>query len=77
MKLFDSFQCKINPDIENFLRNNAIDFEKKYISRTFLIIDEKKKKVAAYYTTALKYFQLYEQNLSKTKFKNFLEEKKK
>ena len=28
-KLLSSFSCPLNPDVENFLRNSAIEFTKK------------------------------------------------
>ena len=34
------FECSKNPEIENFLRYNAIDFAKRKISVTHLILDD-------------------------------------
>ena len=38
--LLSSFSCSNDEDIQNFLRNRAIDFELLSKSRTYLIIDE-------------------------------------
>ena len=38
-KSLSSFSCAINPAIENFVRNRAIDFARKKISVTYLVND--------------------------------------
>lgn len=39
-KLLSSFVCTLEPDIEYFLRNKAVEFENLSKARTYLIIDE-------------------------------------
>ena len=39
-KLLSSFSCAYDEDIQNFLHNRAIDFEKLSKSRTYLILSE-------------------------------------
>lgn len=47
------FSCR-NPDVENFLRNKAWDFERRSKSRTYLIIDSQSVNIIGYYTLSLK-----------------------
>ena len=35
-----SFSCTRNQDVENFLKENSVRFEKSDITRTYLIIDQ-------------------------------------
>ena len=35
--LLSSFHCPLNPDVEHFLRNNAVKFTKKDQSITYLV----------------------------------------
>lgn len=38
--MLSSFKCSRDTDVENFLKNKSIRFEKSDVSRTFLILDE-------------------------------------
>ncbi|MDD2402389.1 MAG: hypothetical protein PHI90_10375 [Clostridia bacterium] len=71
-KLISIFVCKRDPDIENFLKEKAIIFEKLGKSRTFLIFDEEdeKFKVVAYFTLALQILKIPEE-FSNRKIKIF------
>jgi hypothetical protein len=51
--LLHTFSCTINIDLEDFLHNKALTFEKHLRSRTYLYIDNEIKKVAAYFTIAI------------------------
>jgi len=52
--IISSFSCKRNADVESFLRKSAIMYEKRHISRTYLIFaDDVPRKVAAYFTIAV------------------------
>lgn len=44
-----NFECILNPEIERFLKANAIDFAKRKISITHLILDSNGQ-IAAYFT---------------------------
>jgi len=35
-----SFSCSLNSGVENFLKNQSIENEKRGMTRTFIIIDE-------------------------------------
>ena len=48
-----TFKCNINKDIENFLHNKAITFEKKLRARTYLLFEKENKKIAGYFSIAI------------------------
>lgn len=48
-----NFTCPINPEIEQFAQNRAVDFSKRKMSITHIILDEKSQ-IVAYYTLAHK-----------------------
>ena len=52
-KFLKTFKCSINKDIENFLYNKAITFEKKLRARTYLLFEKKNKKIAGYFSIAI------------------------
>ena len=56
------FLCEKDSDIEGFLKNRAIDFEKAGKSRTFFIFDEESDdfNILAYYTIALQVLNIPE-----------------
>ena len=55
-----------NPDVEYFIKNKALDYEKRCFCRTFLLID-KDSNIAGYFTLSLKTlaFQDYVSNNKK------------
>ena len=55
--IFETFSCPKNKDIEDFLKEKSIDFEKKHFGRTYLVIDEHRN-LAGYFTLALKAMNL-------------------
>ena len=65
------FFCIREPDIEHFLKNKAVLFEKLGNSRTFLIFndDEDEFKILAYYTLGLQVLKVPEELLSGSKTK--------
>ena len=56
-KLLKTFTCSINLDLQNFLHNKAITFEKNLRSRTYLYADNQNKKVVGYFTIAINYLE--------------------
>ena len=54
-KMIAGFSCAVDPDVELFLKKNAIYYERKGLSRTYLYIDENdiSKSIAAYFTVAI------------------------
>lgn len=57
-KLLKNFCCAINLDLQDFLHNKAITFERNLRSRTYLYIDnEKKNTIIGYFTIAINYLE--------------------
>jgi len=56
LKMFARFKCEFNPDIEKFLKLKSIEFSKKGIAETFLVISELKNKdvIVGYFSLAYK-----------------------
>jgi len=52
-KLLKTFQCSKNIDLQDFLYNKAITFEKHFRARTYLYISNDTQEVAAYFTIAI------------------------
>jgi len=52
-KILKSFKCSLNKDIENFLYNKAITFEKKIRTRTYLLLNKNTLEVAGYFSIAI------------------------
>jgi len=52
-KLLQTFKCNQNIDLQDFLHNKALVFEKNLRSRTYLYIDNNTKNVVAYFTIAI------------------------
>ena len=54
--ILSSFSCPLNPDVENFLHNNAIDFAKRRISQTHLVMADQESRpvLVGYFTLANK-----------------------
>jgi hypothetical protein len=56
-----SFSCLLNPGVENFLKNQAIESERRDFARTSLVIDEEKNNdIIGYFTLMNKQFELAE-----------------
>lgn len=72
-ELISIFSCERDFDIESFLKERAILFEKLGKSRTFFIFDEDddKFKILAYFTLALQILKVPEELLSGRKTKIF------
>lgn len=56
-KLLKTFVCGINPDLQNFLHNKAITFEKNLRSCTYLYASNENKSIIAYFTLAINYLE--------------------
>jgi len=61
-KLLQTFQCNQNLDLQDFLHNKALVFERNLRARTYLYIDNITKKVVAYFTISIS--TLYTDNIS-------------
>ena len=52
-KLLKTFKCSKNLDLQDFLHNKALTFEKNLRARTYIYIDNDTKEVVAYFTIAI------------------------
>lgn len=60
-----SFSCSKNPEIEDFIRNKAVDFALKKISVTYLLVDDERN-ILAYFSLTHKVVEIGTENLSNT-----------
>ena len=66
--LLSSFICKKNLDVQNYLTNNALEFNKQRVAITYLVfyIENEEAKFVGYYTLANKCVSVPLKNISKT-----------
>lgn len=60
------FSCPVNPDVERFLKCNAVEFTKKDQSVTYLVIDHDNDRLAGYFSLALKPISVRADRVSKS-----------
>ncbi len=80
--VLSEFYCPMNKDVEDFLKNKAIEFSKQDITRTYIIMASYKDKpvLVGYYAICNKYFfvdnKALSSNLKKRikKFANYIKE---
>lgn len=60
------FFCPLNQEIENFLQKNAIDFSRKKLSITYLLLDNLDGAILGYFTLAHKAIEIRNENMSNT-----------
>ena len=63
--LLSSFSCPSNPDVEQFLLHNSIEFTKKDQSVTYLVFNHESALVG-YYSLAIKPISIQTDHISKT-----------
>ena len=68
--LISNFSCPLNDEVDFFLKNNALDFETKNQSVTYLVFFE--EYFVAYFTLANKLIQVQKGKISKTVLKRLL-----
>ncbi|RZT02889.1 N-acetyltransferase [Cuneatibacter caecimuris] len=68
--ILSTFSSPNNADVQDFIRNKAIEFSKQALSKTTLIYwmseDEKEKYLVGYYTLANKFLNVCQDSISKT-----------
>lgn len=64
--LLSYFSCPVNPDVEYFLRHNAVEFTKKDQSVTYLIFSKDNDDLAGYFSLALKPVSVRAERISKS-----------
>lgn len=65
-KILSSFSCLLNKDVEEFLKNKAIEFSKQGLASTHLVLTSYKGKpvIIGYFSLANKYFTIKRKTLS-------------
>lgn len=72
--ILSSFSCKLNPDVEDFIRNKAISFSKHGLARTHLVYweceDGSEKELVGYYSLAPKILTVTKGHISNSSYKS-------
>jgi hypothetical protein len=71
LKLLSLFSCPKNPDVETFLRDKSIRFEKSDNARTYLILNSENGEILDYFSLSFKEITLLANNVSKSLIKKF------
>ena len=74
--VLSDFSCPKNKEIENFVRNNAVEFAKRKMSITYLLLDEYSR-ILAIFAITHKAVQIWGKNLSSTLQKRYSDMHKK
>lgn len=69
--ILSQFSCPLNLEVEHFVRENALEFAKRKLSITYLVLDEEGR-VAAIFALAHKALQVTGKNLSSSTRKKLL-----
>ena len=72
VRTISEFSCPKNPDVEHFLKKNAIEFAKKNQSVTYLVFSVDSKELLGYFTLALKPLTVRGETVSNTTKKKLL-----
>ena len=72
-EFLSTFSCPKNKDIENFLKDRAVEFSNKGIARTHLVLkgEESNMIILGYYTLANKILPISNEDLSNTEKKKY------
>lgn len=72
--ILDSYECPLNPDVQKFIRTQALKFSKQRISITYLVLHTtfEHNTLVGYYTLANKFVKIAERGLSNTFKKRIL-----
>ncbi|MBQ7067534.1 MAG: GNAT family acetyltransferase [Synergistaceae bacterium] len=68
-KLLSSFSCPLNPDVEHFLKHNALEFTRKDQSVTYLVFRQNNQKDAyfvGYFSLTIKPVSIHVSTISKS-----------
>ena len=69
--LISAFRCDKNLEIEEYLKRNAIEFNKKHQAMTFILLDNKNK-INGYFSLSIKPITIKKNLLSKNRLKKLL-----
>ena len=65
-RIFSRFRCPVNPDVECFFHESAIDFTKRNQSVTYLVTSKIDDELLAYFTLAIKSISVNAEHFSNT-----------
>ena len=65
----NSFSCRFNDEVDDFLKRNSLDFARRKVSVTELVFDNESQLCAGYFTLAVKPIQIPASALSSTQRK--------
>ena len=65
----NSFSCRFNDEVDDFLKRNSLDFARRKVSVTELVFDNESQLCAGYFTLAVKPIQIPAAALSSTQRK--------
>ena len=73
-EILSNYKCKLNQDVEYFLKEKAIEFSKQDISRTYIVMSQYKDKdvIVGYFAITNKVTSIKKVKLSETKRKRLL-----
>lgn len=54
VQLLSEFSCPLNPDVERFLKKQAIDFAKKHQAVTYLVLSLEDAELLGYFSITIK-----------------------
>lgn len=66
VRMLSDFSCPKNPDVEYFLKKNAIEFTKKNQSVTYLVFSNDEGELIGYFSIALKPLTVRGETVSNT-----------
>mgnify|MGYP004530633421 CR=1 FL=1 len=72
VQVLSEFSCEKNPDVEMFLKKNAIEFTKKNQSITYIVLSMEDGELLGYFTIALKPLTVRGETVSNTVKKKLL-----
>lgn len=72
VQVLSEFSCEKNPDVEMFLKKNAIEFTKKNQSITYIVLSMEEGELLGYFTIALKPLTVRGETVSNTVKKKLL-----
>ena len=64
--LFSGFACPLNKEVDDFLKNKAVQSNKLNASVSYLVVDSETAVLLGYFTLVLKPFTIHESKLSTT-----------
>lgn len=66
IELFSEFSCPKNPDVERFLKEQAIDFAKKHQSVTYILLSLEDAALLGYFSITIKPLEVSAEPFSNT-----------